>query len=208
MPEEEIITTRRLEALTDGIFAFSMTLLVIFIETPKAHHLTSPLQLQVYLSEQYPQFISYLITFLVLANFWVVHHNISRFITKTNYFNLWLNIAFMLFIVLLPFTSMIIGDFPQSWGSIFLFISNIFCICILLLFVWLYASHNRRLINPDISQIRVQSITNQLLIGVFFSFLSIVLFFFYPGIALYVYLMIPASLVFYKLRDRGLKQIS
>ena len=50
MPEGETKITHRLEALTDGVFAFSMTLLVIFIETPEAHHLGSPQQLQVYLT--------------------------------------------------------------------------------------------------------------------------------------------------------------
>lgn len=202
MEQEEFITTRRLEALTDGIFAFSMTLLVIFIETPKAHHLTSPLQLQVYLAEQYPQFISYLITFLLLANFWVIHHNISRFITKTNYVNLWLNIVFMLFIVLLPFTSLIVGDYPLSWGSIFLFIGNIFSICTLLLLIWLYASANRRLIVPEMDQQHIQSVTNKLFIGVFVSFLSIVLSFFNVSAALYVYLLIPLILILYNLKDR------
>lgn len=202
MDQEEFVTTRRLEALTDGIFAFSMTLLVIFIETPKAHHLTSPLQLQVYLGEQYPQFISYLITFLLLANFWVIHHNISRFITKTNYVNLWLNIVFMLFIVLLPFTSLIVGDYPLSWGSIFLFIGNIFFICSLLFIIWLYASGKRRLTVPEMDRQHIQSITNKLFIGVVVSSLSIVLSFFNVSAALYVYLLIPLILILYNLKDR------
>jgi len=202
MAEEEMITTRRLEALTDGIFAFSMTLLVIFIETPKAHHLFDPQQLQLYLVEQYPQFISYLITFVLLANFWIIHHNISRFITKTNYLNLWLNIIFMLFIVLLPFTSMILGDYPQAWGSIFLFISNLFCICSTLLGIWVYASHNRKLIRSDIDQKQITLMTYHLSIGVFFSFLSIILSFFNTSASLYVYLCIPVSLLFYKLMNQ------
>ncbi len=202
MAEEETISTHRLEALTDGIFAFSMTLLVIFIETPKSHHLHNPQQLQTYLTEQYPQFISYLITFLVLANFWIIHHHVSRFITKTNYVNLWMNIAFMLFIVLLPFSSMIIGDYPQSWGSIFLFISNLFCICIFLFLIWLYATQNRRLISPDVDQKRMMSTTNQLLINVVVSFFSIILSFFYLPGALYVYLFIPIALVVLRLKNR------
>lgn len=203
MADQETITTHRLEALTDGIFAFSMTLLVIFIETPKAHHLGSPQQLQAYLTGQYPQFISYIITFLVLANFWIIHHRLSQFISKTNYINLWLNIALMLFIVLLPFTSMITGDFPQSWGSIFLFISNIFLICTLLLLIWLYASNHHRLMDASIEQKRIKSTTIQLFIGVFFSALSIVISFFNLSGALYVYLLIPITLVLLKLIRRS-----
>jgi len=193
MAEEENISTRRLEALTDGIFAFSMTLLVIFIDTPQFHHLNSPEQLQRYLMEQYPQFVSYLITFLVVANFWIIHHHISRFITKTNIVSLWLNILFMLFIVLLPFSSMIVGDFPMSWGSIFLFVVNLFCICTLLFIIWLYASRHKRLTSSDLNYKKVKEISIGLLIGVFYSALSIVISFFNVSIALYIYLLIPVT---------------
>jgi uncharacterized membrane protein len=202
MAEEEIISTRRLEALTDGIFAFSMTLLVIFIETPKAHHLNDPSGLQHYLSQQYPQFISYLITFLLLANFWVIHHQISRHITKTNYLNLWLNIVFMLFIVLLPFSSVIVGDYPKTWGGIFLFMINLLLISILLLAVWVNASINKRLINPEMEPKRIEFITNELVIGSFFCLLSIFISFIYLPMALYIYLLIPIFVALYDINYR------
>ena len=192
-----MITTRRLEALTDGIFAFSMTLLVVFIDTPKPHHLNNPQQLQIYLTEQFPQFVSYVITFFILANFWILHHHLSSFIIKTDYKNLWLNITFMLCIVFLPFTSMILGDYPATWGSTFLFIANLFAICMLLLILWLYANH-RKLVAPGLDKRRVASMTDQLSIGVFFSFVSIVVSFFNPSAALYGFLFIPLSLVVYK----------
>lgn len=199
MPAKETITTRRLEALTDGIFAFAMTLLVIFIEVPKPHHLNNPAQFQMYVLEQYPQFVSYLITFLLLANFWIIHHHISRFIIKTNYLSLWMNIVFMLFIVLLPFSSLVIGDYPQSWGSVFLFTVNLFFVTGMLLLIWLYASFKRRLINPDISGSRVKSITGQLFIGAFFCLLSILIIFFNTNAALYSYLLIPVFLLLHRL---------
>jgi len=201
MADEEMITTRRLEALTDGIFAFSMTLLVVFIETPKPHHLNNPQQLQIYLTEQFPQFVSYVITFLILAIFWILHHHLSSFIIKTDYKNLWLNIIFMLCIVFLPFTSMILGDYPAAWGSTFLFVVNLFALCTLLLILWLYANH-RKLITPDLVQKRAASMTDQLSIGVFFSFVSIIVSFFSPSTALYGFLFIPIFIVLYKLNTQ------
>jgi len=199
MIDLEIITTRRLEALTDGIFAFSMTLLVIFIETPQSHHLNDPRQLQIYLSQQYPEFISYIVTFLLLANFWIVHHQISNHIKQTNYLHLWLNIIFMLFIVLLPFSSVMLGDYPQTWGSIFLFMINLFFISNLLLIIWLYASYRKRLLDPDMDEKHIRFATNQLIIGSSISFLSILISFIYLPLALYCYLLIPISLALYDL---------
>jgi len=119
MNDKEIVTPSRLETLTDGIFAFSMTLLVLFIDVPKSHHLNDPIQLHNYLSTQYPQFLSYLVTFLLLANFWIMHHQISNHIKKTDKLHLWLNIVFMLFIVLLPFFSVVLGDYLGNVGKYF-----------------------------------------------------------------------------------------
>jgi len=203
MANEEIVTPRRLETLTDGIFAFSMTLLIIFIDVPKAHHLGDPSQLQNYLSTQYPQFISYVVTFLLLANFWVVHHQISNKIEKTNRLHLWLNIIFMLFIVLLPYTSMMLGDFPQIWGSIFLFMINLFFITSLLLIIWLYACYHKHLLKPSVDQKHIMFTTHKLFIASLVSFLSIIISFIYLPLAMYVYLLIP---IFYILYDTNYKK--
>ena len=197
MANEEIVTPRRLETLTDGIFAFSMTLLIIFIDVPQAHHLSGPSQLHSYLSTQYPQFVSYVVTFLLLANFWVVHHQISNNIEKTNGLHLWLNIVFMLFIVLLPFTSMMLGDFPQIWGSIFLFMINLFFISSFLLIIWLYASYHKRLLKPNIDQKNIMFTTHKLFIASLVSFLGIIISFIYLPLALYVYLLIPVFFILY-----------
>jgi len=134
----------------------------------------------------------------VLANFWIIHHIISRLITKTNYVNLWLNIGFMLFIVLLPFTSAILGDYPKSWGGIFLFIGNLFLLCCFLLAIWLNAAHRRKLIDQDVDPKKVRSITFKLFVGVFFSLVSIIVSFVNLAAALYVYLLIPVVLFLYK----------
>jgi len=197
MANEEIITPRRLETLTDGIFAFSMTLLVIFIDIPQSHHLSGPVQLHNYLLAEYPQFVSYVITFLLLANFWVVHHQISNKIEKTNRLHLWLNIVFMLFVVLLPFTSMILGDYSQIWGSIFLFMANLFFISSFLLIIWLYASYHKRLLKPNIDHKHIIFTTHKLFIASLVSFLGIIVSFIYLPIALYVYLLIPIFFILY-----------
>ncbi len=198
MSNEEIVTPRRLEGLIDGIFAFSMTLLVIFINVPEFHHLNSPLQLHNYLVEQWPQFVSYLVTFLLLANFWIIHHLISNRIGKTNYIHIWLNIFFVLFIVLLPFVSVILGDYPETWGSIFLLTINLIFINSFLLAIWLYSSHHKYLLKPDVDQKCIKFTTNQLLIGLFICLLGFIVSIVYLPIALYVYLLMP---IFFTLYD-------
>ena len=199
MNDKEIVTPSRLETLTDGIFAFSMTLLVLFIDVPKSHHLNDPIQLHNYLSTQYPQFLSYLVTFLLLANFWIMHHQISNHIKKTDKLHLWLNIVFMLFIVLLPFFSVVLGDYLETWGSIFLFMFNLFLINSFLLAIWLYASYHKHLLKPNIDQKSIGFTTEQLVIGCLVSLLAIIISFVYLRIALYIYLLIPVVFILHEI---------
>jgi len=197
MDEKEIISKSRLEALTDGIFAFSMTLLVIFIELPHQNHLGNASMFYVYLKAQYPQFISYLVTFLLLANFWVIHHKISRCLKRVDFGYLWLNIFFMLFIVLLPFSSALLGDYHRLWGSIFIFLVNLFLITNMLFIIWLYGSYKNRLLDENININYIKNINNQLMLFSAISFLSIFVCFIYPPGALYIYFLVPLLVIFY-----------
>lgn len=71
------VTKHRLEALTDGIFAVAMTLLVIELKIPEMAHPRTEAQFLGALGHLIPKFIAWLISFFVLAIFWVSHHRFS-----------------------------------------------------------------------------------------------------------------------------------
>lgn len=64
------IPRSRLEGLTDGVFAFAMTLLVVNIELPEGFHPTSNREFLAKLSSLSDTFTAYIITFFVLVGFW------------------------------------------------------------------------------------------------------------------------------------------
>jgi TMEM175 potassium channel family protein len=68
---EQFISKGRLDALTDGVFAFAMTLLVIKVDLPEDFHPTSAAELSESLLGLEGTFIAYIVTFLVLASFWL-----------------------------------------------------------------------------------------------------------------------------------------
>ncbi|MCX6683631.1 MAG: TMEM175 family protein [Methanoregula sp.] len=68
------ISKSRLEALFDGIFAFAMTLLVTGFVVPPIPVSDAPAVLPGYIAAMRPEFYSFLIAFLILASFWLVHH--------------------------------------------------------------------------------------------------------------------------------------
>src|SRR5215831_890656 len=70
---KEFISKRRLDALTDAVFAFAMTLLVVNLDLPEDFHPSTPAELISALLGLGGTFIAYVVTFLVLASFWLAH---------------------------------------------------------------------------------------------------------------------------------------
>ncbi|VVC04889.1 Uncharacterised protein [Candidatus Burarchaeum australiense] len=108
----------RTEALTDGIYAFAMTLLVLTISVPTvAPPGTTDDNLHMALIEHISDFVHYAVAFLVLAIFWVSHHQLWGKLKYIDDTLLWLNILSLMFVALLPFSTAFAQtyvDFPMS----------------------------------------------------------------------------------------------
>ena len=72
--EEGFISKNRLETLVDSVFAFAMTLLVVSLAIPTIPDSQAAAALPVYIAGMYSEFVSFLLAFLLLAIFWIVHH--------------------------------------------------------------------------------------------------------------------------------------
>ena len=105
-----VFTPDRLEFLTDGVFAIVMTLLVLEISIPEIAH-PSQAEIPRRLLELWPKFFSYILSFIVLGFLWYLHHFTFRYIKRSDYTLVWLNILFLMFIALIPFSSSIIGSY-------------------------------------------------------------------------------------------------
>ena len=82
----------RIESLTDGIFAFGMTLLVLGAGYPFAVETLAGKPVTQILVQSVPDIILYVISFLILATFWVSHHTQFHHIRSIDRTLLWLNI--------------------------------------------------------------------------------------------------------------------
>jgi uncharacterized membrane protein len=74
----------RIEALTDGIFAVAMTLLVLDIRVPELQQVTSTANLPLKLLALAPKVLSYTISFIILGVYWVGHHAQLAFIHRAD----------------------------------------------------------------------------------------------------------------------------
>jgi uncharacterized membrane protein len=100
----------RIEALSDGIFAVAMTLLVLDIKSPVNQYFATASDLVGYLASLEHSFAMYVISFFVLAMFWIAHHMLFHFIRHVDRRLLWLNIGFLLLVTCVPFSTDLMGD--------------------------------------------------------------------------------------------------
>ncbi len=115
VPERSELDTRglsknRIEALADGIFAVAMTLLVLDIKSPEQRWFGTDSVLIDYLLQLEHSFAMYAISFFVLGIFWIGHHVLFHFVRQMDRRLLWLNLAFLLLVTLVPFSTDLIGD--------------------------------------------------------------------------------------------------
>ncbi|MCB2380033.1 DUF1211 domain-containing protein [Hymenobacter sp. BT635] len=94
----------RVILFTDAVFAIAITLLVIEIKVPELEHPTEG-AVQSVLAHLIPKFIGLFLSFFIIAIYWTAHHRIFRFVRRLDNRLLWLNLVFLLSIILMPFTT-------------------------------------------------------------------------------------------------------
>ncbi len=118
----------RLHALTDGIFAIVMTLLVLDIKVPNLPHPNNSLLIHSLVS-QYSIFASYLISFAVLFIYWRSHNFIVSIVAKNIDNNLVnINMLFLFLVGLVPYSTHFFGQFPDTQVGIAVYALNIISI--------------------------------------------------------------------------------
>ncbi|MBL8525273.1 MAG: DUF1211 domain-containing protein, partial [Betaproteobacteria bacterium] len=105
------MSKHRIEALTDGIYAVAMTLLVIELKLPAHESIKTQVDLINAVGHLLPKFLAWIISFLVLALFWIGHHKLFHFVRHVDGKLLALNIVQLGAVSLMPFSSALSGEF-------------------------------------------------------------------------------------------------
>jgi len=114
----------RLVALTDGVYAIALTLLVLDLKVPEVAGITNR-ELRSDLLLQAPNFVAYAVAFLVIAFFWVNHLRIFRSVTMCDERALLLNLVHLLFVSLTPYTTSLIGHYGGDRVAAVVFSTNL-----------------------------------------------------------------------------------
>lgn len=128
----------RIEALSDGVFAIALTLLVLEIKVPEIH-VHSEEELWNVLREIAPKFLSYFLSFMTMGIFWTGQALQLSYIEKYDRNLNWNTLFFLLFVSLLPFTTAFLGEYTHFKIAIGIYWLNIFLLGLLLFIHWKYA---------------------------------------------------------------------
>jgi uncharacterized membrane protein len=104
-PQMEGNEPGRLVALSDGLFATVLTILVLDLRLPELAQSASSRELAQAVAELWPHMFSYVLTFTVTGMMWLSHHRFFDYVIRYNRRLLWLNLSFLLFVGLVPFTT-------------------------------------------------------------------------------------------------------
>jgi len=137
----------RIISLTDGVFAFALTLLVLGLTVPAV----ASGQLAGALRSDWPKFLGYVFAFVMIAVWWTYHHRIFRYIERYDTVLMWLNMAVLIEIAVMPFVLQVYTAYPQAQAAVVLFAVIEAATGATLNVLWRYASAGHRLIDPKLS---------------------------------------------------------
>ena len=141
----------RLAALSDGIFAVAMTLLVLDLRVPvlEAIHTTQPIWaggaleseqgLADALVQLAPRLLAYLLSFLTLGIFWLGQQTQLQYFAHSNRRLAWIHLAFLLAVTLLPFSTGLLAEYITYRLALLVYWANLLLLGLMLLASWRYA---------------------------------------------------------------------
>lgn len=197
----------RLSAITNGVYAVALTLLALEIVVPSANSIHSSAQLNNYMvNNLLPQLSLYLISFIILSNFWASTNAIPMY-KKVDNTILTINLAILALVVLIPFSTSFVLSFYHYSQSVIIFSLIILLVGLLYLILYIYL-FKENLVKERIYKFiephkRIMLI--ELSIPPVLALISIVLALFNPLAGMYVYVIVLFATMIKKIAKRFIK---
>jgi uncharacterized membrane protein len=188
-PRRRELSTGRLEAFSDGVFAIAITLLVLDIAVPASaekHLLRSVVDL-------WPSYLGYVVSFSTIGAMWLGHNAITEYLDHADATFVRLNLLFLLFVAFLPLPTRLFADFIERESServaVTIYGISLLLTASLLTALWRYA-RRMKLVRPDLNDEEIQFLTQRLTPGLGAYGALIIAGIFVPLVAVIGYLAI------------------
>ena len=187
----------RLILFSDAVFAIAITLMVIEIKVLEIHEgIVTDNTLLHKLAELIPKFIGFLISFLLIGQYWIVHHRMFGYVVNFTDRLIWLNIFFLLAVALMPFSTAFYSEYvmTNTMTPVIFYTANIALLGVINFSMWRYISNPKRNLSENLSQPMAKFFsTRALAVPVIFIVFSFV-YLYNPSIAFWIPPLIPLLL--------------
>ena len=136
----------RVVFFSDAVFAIAMTLLALSLRLPST---TKDRDVAQALVDALPSISSYVLSFAIIALYWLAHHRMFRYICRVDAVLLFLNLATLGVVAFVPFPTSVLGDHGNTTAAVVFYAATMVLLGGLASALWGYASHTRRLITAD-----------------------------------------------------------
>jgi uncharacterized membrane protein len=188
-------STDRLKALSDGVFAIAITLLILEFKAPRLADPESGAELVREIAKLWPNLLSYLISFFMLGIYWVGHRNVFEAIQRSDRTLLWLNNFFLLGVSFLPFPAAILGSYNANAAAMVLYGANLAFISFFLYSMIAYAGRHPHLFGEHVTAGLVSAGRIIILTPFVFYTLAALAAFVEPKLSLVIFMSLPVLYV-------------
>ena len=176
--------TTRVEALSDGIFAVAMTLLILDVKLPPMSQPISAAQYSALVLGLWPKLVIFVCSFVVLSQVWIIHHYLFHLLKTCDQMLLFWNFLVLIFVSCLPLSTSLAGEYPHFPLSAAIYVGNLMAMHLAYRGLWHHASHRDDLMKGDLDPVIPKSVrqrfnvyfllvTSALVVSYFSSFVSI-----------------------------------
>jgi TMEM175 potassium channel family protein len=177
--------TDRTEGISDGVFAVSLTLLILDVRLPEgdASQLVHGLVLIA------PRLGTFALSFAIVAYYWLVHHLMFASLRGVKIALIWANMLFLFSIAMLPFSTAVLGRYALSTAALAIYGANLAACTSTLAGVWFVADRSHVTDQPTVSQRRY--IIRRFGVQLIVALLGIACAFLAPVLALSIFVALP-----------------
>ena len=194
--------TNRLEAFSDGVFAIAITLLVLELGVPEGagEHLAHEL------ARQWPSYLAYLVSFLVIGIIWMNHHAVLDHLREADRPLMALNLFLLLWTSLIPWPTRLVAEYMRDGGdpervAALIYAGTMTMMGVAFGALWAYAARHPELLSVELSEAEISRRTRRFTIGAPIYALSIVVALFSAPACLAV---LAALAVYYAVPQGGM----
>jgi uncharacterized membrane protein len=188
-----LISIERVKSISDNIFSFAMTLLIIQIHIPQLPSNVTDIALLTQVASQWPEFLTYIISFLNISNYWMLHNSFFIILKQTDRTLTRLNLLFLLTVTFLPYPTALQGKYGRHAAVALVYGLTIAMNYILLFMVTRYAVSKPELLVPNLRLPVKKVLAFRLLLPLGLAIVGTILALFFVRLSFLFFLLVPLS---------------